>query len=458
MLATERRATFALSSIFALRMLGLFMIVPVFAIAGQQYHGATPALLGLTVGVYGLSQALLQIPFSLWSDYVSRRGLIILGLVLFAIGNAVAGMATDIWQVILGRAIAGSGAISAVAMALLADVTREEQRSKAMAIMGMSIGASFMLAFILGPLFTAKVGLSGLFWFSSAAGLLAIFLLLLVPKVSIVHKQAQTHYWEKFKFVLGNVNLNRLHFSIFMLHLLMTALFIFIPKQLVEWANIPVNHHGWVYLPLLLISCFFAFPSIIIAERKKQMRQIFIIAILCICAGLGVLSMFYQNGWGLIAGLGLFFIAFNVIEALLPSWLSKIALPSVKATAMGVNASSQFFGAFCGGVLGGQLLASQQTATGWLILLGLSLVWLVMSWFLQTPRYLSTLTVNLPDLQANWQDNWTAWSKTILAIEGVEEVVLFKKNGLAYVKVDAENLDEEARQILSSLVGQTVAF
>lgn len=452
--ATERRSTFALASIFALRMLGLFMIIPVFAISGQQYHGATPALLGLAVGVYGLSQAILQIPFSLWADRISRRGLIIFGLLLFALGNAIAAMSVDIWHVIIGRAIAGSGAISAVVMALLADVTREEQRSKAMAIIGMSIGVSFMLAFVLGPLLTSYMGLKGLFWLSSIAGILAISLLLMVPKVSIQHKHASGNYKEKFKIVLGNHNLNRLHVSIFMLHLIMTALFVFIPSQLVEWAGIPVNHHGWVYLPLLLISLFFAFPSIIVAEKKKQMRQIFIAAVLCITVALGILSTFYTVGWGLLIGLGLFFIAFNVIEALLPSWLSKIALPSVKATAMGVNASSQFLGAFFGGILGGQLLATTSTNVAWVILLALAVTWLVVSWFLESPRYLSTLTVELHTIQRDLP----SWSNSVLEVDGVEEVVILENNGLAYVKIDQQNLDDNGRQKLSLLLNQVVAF
>lgn len=452
--AIERRSTFALGSIFALRMLGLFMIIPVFAIAGQQYSGATPALLGLAVGIYGLSQAILQIPFSLWADYVSRRGLIIFGLLLFALGHAIAALSTDIWQVILGRALAGSGAISAVVMALLADVTREQQRSKAMAMMGMSIGASFMLAFILGPLLTTQIGLSGLFWFSSIAGILAIFLLLLVPQVAIQHKQPSSHYREKFKLVLANANLNRLHVSIFMLHLIMTALLVFIPGQLVQWAAIPVNQHGWVYLPLLLISLFFAFPSIIVAEKKQQMRAIFIAAVGLIIAALLVLSLFYTTAWGLILGLALFFIAFNVIEALLPSWLSKIALPSVKATAMGINASGQFLGAFFGGVLGGQLLSRSNTSLAWSMLLALAIIWLISSWFLQSPRQLTTLTVELP-LQPH---DLTDWSSRILEVAGVEEVAILKVQGIAYIKIDPKQLSNEARQKLSLLLQQPVAF
>ena len=213
--ALERRSTFALSSIFALRMLGLFMIIPVFSVAGQSYQGATPALIGLAVGVYGLTQAILQIPFSLLADRFSRKPLVVLGLLLFALGGAVAAMSESIYGVIIGRAIAGGGAVSAVVMALLADITREEQRSKAMAVMGMSIGVSFMVAFSLGPWLTSLVGISGLFWVTTIMGLAAISMLLLVPKVTRHHRNYQQGYVTQLKQVLKMGDLNRLHISVF---------------------------------------------------------------------------------------------------------------------------------------------------------------------------------------------------------------------------------------------------
>lgn len=200
----ERRSTFALSSIFALRMLGLFMIIPVFAVVGQSYQYATPALIGLAVGVYGLSQALLQIPFSLWADRFSRKPLIVFGLLLFALGGAVAAMSETIYGVIIGRAIAGAGAVSAVVMALLADVTREENRTKAMAVMGMSIGLSFVVAFSLGPWLTSLVGISGLFWVTTIMGLLAILMLFMVPKTTRHHKNFKQGYLYQLKQVLKN--------------------------------------------------------------------------------------------------------------------------------------------------------------------------------------------------------------------------------------------------------------
>lgn len=451
--ALERRSTFALSSIFALRMLGLFMIIPVFSVAGKTYEYATPALLGLAVGIYGLTQAILQIPFSLIADRYSRKPLVVFGLLLFALGGAIAAMSDTIYGVIIGRAIAGGGAVSAVVMALLADVTREENRMKAMATMGMSIGVSFAVAFSLGPWLTGLVGISGLFWVTTIMGLAAISMLFLVPKVTRHHRNYQQGYLAQLKQVLKMGDLNRLHVSVFSLHLLLTAMFIYVPSQLIDFAKIPLNSHGWVYLPLLVISLFFAFPSIVLAEKYRKMRGIFLTAIGGIILGLGILIFGFESKYILLTGLGLFFIAFNVMEALLPSWLSKAAPIQSKATAMGVNASSQFLGAFFGGVTGGQLLLLNNTALGWSILTGLAIVWLLISFRLAQPRYLSSMILRLPEHKQT--DEWTS---QLLAIRGIEEVVVMSDQQVAYVKVDKQQIDDATRQDLTQLLGKEVAI
>ncbi|MEX5440490.1 MFS transporter [Acinetobacter indicus] len=451
--ALERRSTFALSSIFALRMLGLFMIIPVFSVAGQSYQYATPTLIGLAVGVYGLTQAILQIPFSLIADRYSRKPLVVLGLLLFALGGAIAAMSETIYGVIIGRAIAGGGAVSAVVMALLADITREEQRTKAMAMMGMSIGLSFVIAFSAGPWLTGLVGISGLFWVTTIMGLAAIAMLLLVPKVTRHHRNFQQGYLPQLKQVLKMGDLNRLHLSVFTLHLLLTAMFIYAPPQLIEYAGLPLSSHGWVYLPLLVLSLFFAFPSIILAEKYRKMRGIFLTAIGGIILGLIVMIFGFESKYILLIGLGLFFIAFNVMEALLPSWLSKAAPIQSKATAMGVNASSQFLGAFFGGMIGGQLLLLNNTAMGWSILTAVAIIWLLMSFGLAQPRYLSSMVFRLPE--AKQTDEWTS---QLLAIHGIEEVVVMSEQQVAYIKVDKQQIDDAARQQLTHLLGKEVAI
>jgi len=434
-------------------MLGLFMIIPVFSVAGQSYQYATPALLGLAVGIYGLSQAILQIPFSLLADRFSRKPLIVIGLLLFALGGAIAAMSETIYGVIIGRAIAGGGAVSAVVMALLADVTREEQRTKAMAVMGMSIGLSFVVAFTMGPWVTGLVGISGLFWVTTVMGLAAIAMLLMVPKVTRHHKNFQQGYLEQLKQVLKMGDLNRLHISVFTLHLLLTAMFIYVPSQLIEVAELPLSSHGWVYLPLLVVSLFFAFPSIVLAEKYRKMRSIFLTAIGGIILGLLIMIFGFESKYVLIGGLGLFFIAFNVMEALLPSWLSKAAPIQSKATAMGVNASSQFLGAFFGGIIGGQLLLLNNTSLGWSILSAIAIIWLLMSFGLAQPRYLSSLVLRLPESKQT--DEWTS---QLLAIRGIEEVVVMSEQQVAFVKVDKQQVDDVSRQQLTHLLGKEVAI
>ena len=451
--ALERRSTFALSSIFALRMLGLFMIIPVFSVAGQSYEYATPALIGLAVGIYGLTQAILQIPFSLIADRYSRKPLVVLGLLLFALGGAIAAMSDTIYGVIIGRAIAGGGAVSAVVMALLADVTREENRMKAMAVMGMSIGLSFVVAFTMGPWVTGLVGISGLFWVTTVMGLAAIAMLLMVPKVTRHHKNFQQVYLAQLKQALKMGDLNRLHISVFTLHLLLTAMFIYVPSQLIEVAELPLSSHGWVYLPLLVVSLFFAFPSIVLAEKYRKMRSIFLTAIGGIILGLLIMIFGFESKYVLIGGLGLFFIAFNVMEALLPSWLSKAAPIQSKATAMGVNASSQFLGAFFGGIIGGQLLLLNNTSLGWSILSAIAIIWLLMSFGLAQPRYLSSLVLRLPEIKQT--DEWTS---QLLAIRGIEEVVVMSEQQVAFVKVDKQQVDDVSRQQLTHLLGKEVAI
>ena len=456
--SSELRAIFALGSIFALRMLGLFMIVPVFAIYGQSYKGATPVLIGLAIGIYGLSQAILQIPVSLLADRTARKPIIVMGLLVFALGGVISAMSTSIWGVILGRAIAGAGAISAVAMALLADVTREQHRNKAMATMGMTIGVSFIVAFSLGPYLTQIFGLSGLFWLTSVAGVLAIGLLAIVPTPLRLLKQNPLGFRIQLKSVLALPDLNRMHVSIFALHLLMTAAFVMLPQQLEQFANIPVAHQGWYYLPLLLLGAMMTIPAIIVAEIKQQMRLIFIGAVGLIVVSLVVL-MVEQNRLGMVLGVGLFFISFNLIEAMVPSWLAKRAPVAARATAMGINASSQFLGAFAGGVLGGLLLTYTNSHISWGILAGLSVVWLLVVIRLGSPPYLSSLSIRLPDHPlAGFKTHIDDWADCLLAVDGVEDIVILLDEHVAYLKVDKRKLHEYARQQLCDLTKQELVF
>ncbi len=439
----ERKATMALSGIFALRMLGLFMIIPVFAIYGKVLTGATPALIGLAIGIYGLTQAVLQIPVGLLADRINRKTLIIAGLLLFAVGGVVAALSSTIQGVILGRAIQGSGAISAVVMALLADLTREEQRTKAMSTIGMSIGLSFAVAFILGPLVAAHFGLSGLFWATSILAILGLVLLNTVPQPLIILKQHSDSYWQQFRQCLVHPELLRLNIGILVLHLVMTASFVLLPHLLIDYAYLPASQHGWVYLPIVLGGFIAAVPAIIIAEKKQKIKSVFVFGIGLLMASLMVLAQGYSHYISLLAGITLFFIAFNLLEALLPSLLSKIAPAGSKATAMGIYSSSQFFGAFLGGVCGGILWGNHNIQMAYWLLVVCVLLWLIVASFMRSPRFLHSLMLTI--LPCN-NTQAAALLTQLNTIQGVEEAVVLAQEGCVYLKVDKGTLNEAALQ------------
>lgn len=445
--SVEKRAILGVGGIFALRMIGLFMIVPVFSVYGDNYAHATPFLIGLAVGIYGLGQAIFQIPMSLAADKFPRKPIIFLGLILFAIGGIIAANATDIYEVIIGRALAGSGAVSAVLMALLADVTREEMRTKAMATMGLTIATSIMLAFAFGPLLVGSLGISGLFWLTAGFAVLAMLLLLFVPTPLRVlkHNLDNKSIGQQLADVLKIGDLNRLHIGIFALHLTMTAIFVILPHQLSEVLGLSVRQQGLVYLPLLFIGFAVAIPFIIIAEKKRKMRQVFLAAIALMTAALALLALGSQVGVVIILGLLLYFMGFNLLEATIPSWISKRAPVANKATAMGLNSSSQFFGAFVGGAMGG-LLLTQPNLLAWgvlAVIMGAALLLIIP---IADPPYLSSTTVTIPK-DINIQD----WSRQMLAVDGVDELVVMAKEQVAYLKLDKTQLTDSSRQELSHL-------
>lgn len=445
--SVEKRAILGVGGIFALRMVGLFMIVPVFAVYGNDYDNATPFLIGLAVGIYGLGQAIFQIPMSLAADKFPRKPIILLGLVLFALGGIIAANATDIYGVIIGRALAGSGAVSAVLMALLADVTREEMRTKAMATMGLTIATSIMLAFAFGPLLVGSLGMSGLFWLTAGFAVLAMVLLWFVPSPMRVlkHNLDNKSIGEQLADVLKIGDLNRLHIGIFALHLTLTAIFVILPQQLTDVMGLSVRQQGMVYLPLLFIGFAVALPFIIIAEKKRKMRQVFLGAIALMTAALALLALGNQFGIGIILGLLFYFMGFNLLEATIPSWISKRAPVANKATAMGLNSSSQFFGAFVGGAIGG-LLLTQSNLLAWGILAVVMAVALIIIMPIAQPPYLSSTTVTIPK-DIDIQD----WSRQMSAINGVDELVVMAKEQVAYLKLDKTQLTDASRQALSHL-------
>lgn len=439
----ERRATYSLAGIYALRMLGLFMILPVFALYAEHLKGVTPVLVGLAIGIYGLTQSIFQIPFGMLSDKFGRKPIIIIGLLIFAVGSIVAALSDSIMGVIIGRALQGSGAIAAALMALTADLTREDHRLKAMAVIGMTIGLSFAVSMILGPFLHRWIGVPGIFWlisFLALAGILLVKYVVPTPEHTRFHRDTEAVPSE-FKHVLRNSQLLRLDFGILSLHMILTASFVVLPLALRDYAGLAEIHHWYVYLPVLLLGIVAMVPFVIIAENKRQMKQVFVSAILVIALSEFSLVWFYHSLLAIVAILFAFFTAFNVLEASLPSLVAKSAPPDLKGTAMGVYSSSQFFGAFLGGAMGGWLHQLYGVQGVFLFCSIVALVWFLVASTMKNPKYLSSHLVNIGDVD---ESNVHQIVKKLTQVAGVAEAVVIPEEGMAYLMVDLKSLDREA--------------
>ena len=355
MTATELRGSLSLASVLFLRMLGLFLILPVFTLYARTLTESTPTLIGLAFGIYGLTQASLQIPFGMLSDKIGRKPVIFAGLLIFAAGSLIASQADSIWLMILGRALQGAGAISAALMALVADLTREQQRTKAMALIGISIGFAFSLAFVAGPLLDALIGVSGIFILSAILAVLAmivLYFLVPTPQLSSFHSDAEVSLA-----MLGNVlrdhRLLKLNLGIFTLHTALMANFIVVPTAIQDYAGLALTHHWQIYLPVLFASVIFMAPAIIIGERTQTSGTFFKGAVLILLISQIGYFFWHSTLMALAIMLLVFFTAFNYLEASLPSLISTTSSKSCKGTALGVYASSQFLGTFTGALIGG---------------------------------------------------------------------------------------------------------
>ncbi len=435
----ERRATFSLAGIFSLRMMGLFMILPVFSLFAETLGDTppSPVLIGLAIGIYGLTQALFQIPFGMLSDRFGRKPVIIVGLLIFAVGSVIAASADTITGIIFGRALQGCGAIAAAVMALAADLTREEQRTKAMAIIGMSIGLSFALSLALGPILNNWISVPGIFWLTALLALGGIALVHFgVPNVvkSGFHRDAEA-VPAFFTSVLKNKDLLRLDSGIFILHMILTASFVVLPFALRDYAGIEAAHHGYIYLPVLLFSLLLMIPLVILAEKHRKLKAVFLGAIVLIGVSELGFMLFYESFVGLVVALLIFFIAFNVLEALLPSLIVKYAPPDKKGTAMGVYSTSQFLGAFIGGVAGGSLYGAYGLPGVFgMCVLG-ALLWVLLARGMSPPRYLSSHMVNVGTINTA---RAVLLESDLIQIEGVAEVTAVVEEGVVYLKIDSK--------------------
>ena len=439
----ELRASASLASIFGLRMLGMFLILPVFAIYAETLPGgADHTMIGFALGAYGLTQALLQLPFGIASDRYGRKRVIYFGLALFAIGSFVAAGAHDIYMVIIGRSIQGAGAISAAITALTADLTREEHRTKAMAMIGGTIGITFAVSLVAGPALYNLIGIPGIFTLTGILALLAVAVVKYVvpdPQVSRFHSDAEAAP-AKLKDVLRDGQLLRLNFGIFALHAAQMAMFVVVPFALQTSGGIDVNHHWQIYLPVMIVSFLLMVPAIIYAEKKAKLKPVFVAAVaLMLVAQLGFVPAI-THFWGIVVLLTVYFVAFNILEASLPSIISKIAPAGSKGTAMGVYNTCQSLGLFLGGVLGGYLSHRYGYSAVFIFSSTLMAIWLWLASGMRAPPAVKSRMYHLSAISA---EKGRLLRQKLSALAGVAEAAVLVEEGVVFLKVNMHGWDEQ---------------
>ncbi len=443
MSSTEKRATISIAAIFSTRMLGLFMIFPVFVLfAQEEFANVTGTQIGIAMGIYGLTQALLQIPYGVLSDKYGRKPLIIGGMIVFMFGSIICAMAESIEMMIVGRAIQGMGAVAAVLMATVADLVQEKFRLRAMAVVGITIGLSFTASLALGPLLSSLFGVRGIFWITAMVALIGVLLVIYaVPEIKTqsFQREAQADS-SQFAEVLKNAELLRLDIGVFILHAMLTAMFIAVPLMMRDDAGLDILHHWHIYLPVMLISFILMVPFIIMAESKGKMKQIFVGAILTISLMQFAFVFFPHGYWWISLVLLVFFTAFNLLEASLPSLVVKISPADKKGTASGVYSSSQFMGAAVGGLVGG-ISYQYYGIEGVFYFTGtIGLIWFVVASYMENPLPLSIASVALTKNFS--QEEIDGITMKILEHEGVHEVVFKVEENRVFLKIDRTLINE----------------
>lgn len=435
------RATVSLALIFASRMLGLFMIYPVFAVYARDLPGATATTIGLALGIYGLAQALLQIPLGWLSDRVGRRPVIAGGLVVFALGSVVAALSGSIYGIIAGRLLQGTGAIGSVILALTADLTHDRHRTRAMAVIGMSIGLSFAVAVVVGPMLQARVGVPGIFWLTALLGLTGIGVLFLSvprPREQRLHRDSEAVpalFWR----VLSDRQLLRLDLGILVQHAILTATFLGLPVLLRDTVQLASGDQWLLYLPVLAVSLAVMVPLMIHGERRGQVKGVFLGAVAGIAVSQALLVPQHTSLMTLVPVIIVFFAAFNLLEATLPSLVSRVAPAGMKGTALGVYSSSQFLGIFLGGVLGGWIQQVWGLPGLHAFAAALATLWFLASLGLHNPGHMANRTVALEALAGREAGEICA---RLLRVPGVRDVAVAPEDETALIKVMTPELDE----------------
>ena len=443
--ALEVRAALALAIVYVLRMLGLFMVMPVLAVAAMDYPDYSPLLVGLAVGGYGLTQAALQIPMGMMSDRWGRKPVILFGLTVFAIGSFIAAQADTMAWLIVGRILQGAGAIAAAIMALATDVSRESQRAKVLAIIGIAIGFSFYLAVLLGPMIAESWGMAGIF---AITGMLAVacmpLIVWVVPTGTLLSSGDTLPQKGQVRRLIASSQLWRLNVSVMLLHMMITLLFVQLPVTLLHF-DMTLDSHWTLYLPVLGASVI-GLIVMMGAARGKTPKSLLLISVLMMAVAFGMMSAQDHAWWVVVVAIILFFTGFNYLEANFPALVSSIAPAGEKGTAMGIYASFQFFGAFLGGVLSGVVTDIWTPETAYLVGAVAAALWLLIVSGINEVSRVKRVMMN-----ARFSDSQTASLKSSLAsVPGVLEITLSSEEGAVYLKVDRDFDATQARQILAS--------
>ncbi|WP_394173442.1 MFS transporter [Thalassotalea litorea] len=435
----EKKAALSLAGVFGLRMIGLFMILPIFAVYGAELEGFNGLWLGLAIGAYGFTQALLQIPMGILSDKFGRKPIIYAGLVMFCIGSIVAAMSESVYGVVIGRALQGMGAIASAVLALAADLSREEQRPKVMATIGMFIGVSFALAMVLGPVVADAFALSGVFWLTAilALGGMLVIKYIVPDAINVAPKGDSVAVPAKLKMMLVNPQLMRLNVGVFSLHLALTAMFVALPAMLVD-LGFAANRHWQLYLPALLVAFVLMVPFMIWAIKKNKEKLVFCAAVLLLIACALALWVYQQSFIALVVTVVLFFVAFNYLEATMPSTLSRIAPAGDKGSAMGIFSTSQFFGAFVGGLAGGVVQMNYSQAGVFLFAALILVVWLLLALTMKMPAKAKSVSLKL---NFSDEDHAKEVAQKIMTMPGVIESTIVYSESVAYLKIDEKLAD-----------------
>jgi MFS family permease len=432
------KTVFPIATIFSFRLMGLFLLIPVFSVYAAKLNGATATLVGFALGGYGLAQGLLQIPFGMLSDKFGRKPILLFGLLLFIIGSLIGALADSIYGMILARTIQGAGAIGSVLIALLADLTPDTQRTRAMAVVGISIGVSFSLAMVISPIITSFYGLAGIFWLTIIMAIFGILLICLVipnPKKIVFHEDTETNL-SLIKPVLKNIHLLKLNFGIFTQHFILTSTFFAIPMLLNDQIQLGHLSQQWhFYLPLMMFSFILMVPFIILSEKKHYLKIVFIVSVLFTSITQGLLALTCQDWYSLCILMFVYFIAFNILEASLPSIVSKQASRKNKGTAMGIYSTSQFLGIFLGGALAGILYQWHGHQAIFTINMLIGIIWLSVSFFMNPNVYRSTIIINYDNSIENLHD----LHAQLLLLPGIQEAKLVDNEHALHLLVDNES-------------------